>query len=72
MLAGNFEIGQTSQSGALDDLKDMVKEQKAALPALKVYLRADQETKHIHVKRVMGVMAELGIDNFIFGAFIPD
>jgi biopolymer transport protein ExbD len=56
----------------LDQLKAMVTEHKEAAPALKVYLRADQQTSHRHVKKVMGVMAELGIDDFIFGAFIPN
>ena len=52
-------------------LKDMVKVHKEEAPDLKVYLRADKETAHRHVKKVMAVMAEAGIDDFIFGAFIP-
>jgi len=65
IYGGNFEV-------TLDQLKVMVGEHKEVAPALKVYLRADQETPHRHVKKVMGVMAELGIDDFIFGAFIPN
>jgi biopolymer transport protein ExbD len=52
-------------------LKDMVKAEKALIPDLKVYLRADQNTPHKHVKKVMNAMTELGIDDFIFGAFKP-
>jgi len=56
----------------LADLKAMVLEHKAANPDLKVYLRADQETTHKEVRKVMGVMGEAGIADFIFGAFIPN
>ena len=56
----------------LDELRAVVKEYKEASPDLKLYLRADQQTPHKHVKKVMGAMAELGIDDFIFGAFIPN
>lgn len=55
----------------LDDLKKIVQEYKDADPGLKVYLRADQDTSHKHVRTVMNAMGELGIDDFIFGAFIP-
>ncbi len=54
----------------LEDLKVMIKEAKASFPDLRVYLRADKETSHVHVKKVMSIMAELGIDDFIFGAFL--
>jgi biopolymer transport protein ExbD len=67
---GTFYSG--SAPVELDVLKAMVKERKAAVRGLRVYVRADQETSHKHVKKVMNVMAELGIDDFIFGAFIPD
>jgi len=56
----------------LKDLKVLVKTQKEITPEVKIYLRADQDTEYVHVKKVMGAMAEIGIDNFIFGAFIPD
>ncbi len=41
------------------------------MPDVKVYLRADKETSHVHVRKVMNAMGEMGIDEFIFGAFIP-
>ena len=68
---GSLFRGNTAVD-SIDDLKKMIKEQKAALPELKVYLRADKETPHLIVKKVMAAMAEEGIDDFIFGAFVPD
>ncbi|MDP6491597.1 MAG: biopolymer transporter ExbD [Kiritimatiellia bacterium] len=56
----------------LADLKNMVLEHKAVNPSLKVYVRADQNTAHKEVRKVMGAMGEAGIDDFIFGAFIPN
>jgi biopolymer transport protein ExbD len=49
----------------------MVKSHKESNPAIKIYLRADQETEHRHVRKVMNAMGESGVDDFIFGAFIP-
>ena len=60
-----------SQQEALAQLKDVIKDQKATWPNLRVYLRADKTTEHIHVKKVMAAMAECGVDDFIFGAFKP-
>jgi len=56
---------------SVDELKTLVREYKDADAALKVYLRADQETPHVYVRKVMNVMGEAGIDDFIFGAFLP-
>ena len=56
----------------LDELKAAVKQQKEATTELRLYLRADQKTAHKHVKKVMNAMSELGVDDFIFGAFIPN
>ncbi|MDI6775083.1 MAG: biopolymer transporter ExbD [Verrucomicrobiota bacterium] len=64
--AGNVPLGDDMKK-----LKEMVKAEKAIVPDLKIYLRADKETKHRDVKKVMGIMAEMGIDDFIFGAFLP-
>jgi len=58
-------------AGSLEELTAMVKEYRAVMPAAKVYLRADQDTPHGQVRQVMGAMAALGIDDFIFGAFKP-
>jgi biopolymer transport protein ExbD len=59
------------QAATAEDLKTMVKSYKDVMPNVKVYLRADRETAHMHVRKVMGIMGELGIDDFIFGAFKP-
>ena len=40
-------------------------------PALKIYLRADANSPHKEVKKVMGALAEVGMDNFIFGVYLP-
>ena len=61
-----------SQVVTLDQLRDIVKSTKDSMPEMKLYLRADQETAHRHVKKVMNIMGEVGVDDFIFGAFIPD
>jgi len=63
--------GSFIQVNSINELKEMVKAKKVETPDLKIYLRADQRTEHVHVKKVMAAMAELGIDDFIFGAFIP-
>ena len=57
---------------AMTEIQEQVKAQREAWPECKIYLRADKETEHIHVKKVMGAMAEIGIDDFIFGAYIPN
>ena len=67
---GTIHGGNTEVS--LDELKALVKEHRGLNPGLKVYLRADQNTPHKHVRKVMNGMAELGIDDFVFGAFIPN
>jgi biopolymer transport protein ExbD len=56
---------------ALDDLAAMVKARLAREPDLKVYIRGDAECPHKKVKRVMNRLAEVGIDEFIFGVYIP-
>lgn len=55
----------------LSELKVMVKQYKDINPNVKIYLRADQESEHMHMRKVMNAMAELGVDDFIVGAFIP-
>jgi biopolymer transport protein ExbD len=57
--------------GDMQSLKDLVTQFKAEFPDARVYLRADRETPHKYVRTVMSAMAESGIDDFIFGAFIP-
>jgi biopolymer transport protein ExbD len=61
-----------NQPVTLEQLKGIVKESKATDPNVKLYLRADQETPHKYVKKVMNVVGEAGVDDFVFGVFIPD
>jgi len=70
--AGAEALGESKDPAVLTQVRDRIKEQRELFPDLRVYLRADQATDHVHVKRVMGVMAEAGVDDFIFGAFIPE
>ena len=56
----------------IEQLKDRIKSNKAVDPNIKLYLRADQETPHKYVKKVMNAVGEAGIDNFVFGVFVPD
>lgn len=60
-----------SQAIALPDLADAVHARLQEQPNLKLYLRADAETRHADVKRVMNALAEAGVDDFIFGVFQP-
>ena len=52
-----------------NELRDVIKQYKDSMPDIKVYVRADKESEHKHVRKIMAVMGELGIDDFIFGAF---
>ncbi len=55
----------------LDQLNTIVTARREQDPNLKVYLRADANAHHKHVKRVMNKLAQAGISDFIFGVFIP-
>lgn len=55
----------------LEDLKTLVRSYQEIIPNLKIYLRADKDAPHRHVRSVMNAMGELGIEDFIFGAFKP-
>ncbi|MDA3800237.1 MAG: biopolymer transporter ExbD [Kiritimatiellae bacterium] len=55
----------------IDQLKELAKEDMQYKPNMKVYIRADQKTHHKDVRKVMNSLAETGLDNFIFGTFIP-
>jgi len=69
IFAGNLEIGKEDVD--VKKLQDIIKDQKAAWPNLRLYLRADKDTEHRYVKKVMAAMAEIGVNDFIFGAFKP-
>lgn len=55
----------------VEELKKHVAAKVKEVPDLKVYLRADKDSPHKEVKRVMGAMAEAGVGDFIFGVYIP-
>ena len=55
----------------LDELAQMIKADMALRPHLKVYLRADAESPHKQIKKVMNGLAEVGMDSFIFGTYKP-
>jgi len=56
---------------ALPDLTEAVRTRLKEQPGLRLYLRADAETRHAEVKKVMNALAEAGVDDFIFGVFQP-
>ncbi len=71
----NITADGTVHSGqevvTVEELQREVVARVKADPNAKVYLRADAEAKHRAVKKVMNAMAEAGVDDFIFGVFIP-
>ena len=60
-----------NKEAELDELAAAVKARLEAVPDLQVYLRADANCEHRHVKKVMNRLAEVGMDSFIFGTYIP-
>ena len=54
----------------LKDLSKLVTERVKMDPQTKIYLRADINTKHKEVKKVMAEMAKAGVSDFIFGVFV--
>jgi biopolymer transport protein ExbD len=65
------EIYSGSTLVDIEQLQELLKQKLAVNPNENVYLRADADTRHEEVKKVMGAMAEVGIDNFIFGVYTP-
>ncbi len=66
---GDIYSGSTPVS--LEQLQDLLRERLELNPDENVYLRADADTRHEEIKKVMSAMAELGVDNFIFGVYTP-
>jgi len=58
------------QPTTLKKLEAMVKTRMKENPKTKIYLRADIDTKHKEVKKVMAAMAKAGVSDFIFGVFV--
>ena len=57
---------------SVEEAADIVGAAYEANPELKVYVRADKDTEHKHVREVVRSLASRGIDDYIFGAFIPE
>jgi biopolymer transport protein ExbD len=55
----------------IEQLKGMLAARVKQDASTKVYLRADAETRHAEVRRVITAMAEAGVDDFIFAVFTP-
>ncbi len=55
----------------IETLKKNVQFKIKQNPDLKVYLRADKQSPHKEVKKVMAAMAEVGVGDFIFGVYMP-
>lgn len=68
---GNYFCGNQPVAD-VDEMAQLVGEAYEANPRLKIYVRADEETEHKHVRKVVKALAAVGIDDYIFGAFIPD
>jgi biopolymer transport protein ExbD len=64
------EIFEGESQITLKQLSVRVEEQVKNNPKTKVYLRADMDTKHKEVKKVMTAMAKAGVSDFIFGVFV--
>ena len=56
----------------IDELVSQIEAQLAVQPDLSVYIRADANTEHKEIKKVMNSLAAIGMDNFIFGTYKPD
>ncbi len=69
---GGICIYGSAEPVSADDLRSAFKREKELAPDTKVYIRADQDTDFKHVRQVMSIMAEEGLDDSIFGAFIPN
>lgn len=65
-LAGEAFYGATPIS--YEALPAALKASRAAQPSVKIYLRADADTPHRHVNRVMEACASAGVFDLIFAS----
>jgi biopolymer transport protein ExbD len=54
---------------SIEDLGKLVAARVKQDPRTTVYLRADARTPHKQVRKVMGAMAQAGVDDFVFGVY---
>ncbi len=69
---GSFCIYGRETPVTIDEVREAFKREKGLDPNLKIYVRADQETDFKFVRQIISAMAEEGLDDSIFGAFIPN
>jgi len=65
-LQGDAYFGATPIS--YEALPNMLRSTRAAQPTIKIYLRADAETPHRHVNRVMEACVQAGVYDLIFAS----
>lgn len=65
------DVYSGNQPVEIEELKEILQEKLEVNPDENVYLRADMDTRHEEIKKVMNAMAEVGVDNFIFGVYKP-
>lgn len=71
-ILANGDLFSGDDPTDIDTLAEMVQEGLLANPKLSVYIRADANTEHKEVKKVMDALAKVGMDDFIFGTYKPE
>ena len=68
---GNVYEGNILLGNDVETLAANVKVKMQQNPKLRIYLRADKDSPHKNVKKVIHEMAKVGVSDFIFGVYIP-
>jgi biopolymer transport protein ExbD len=58
-----------NKRGELEQVTPLVRKQRASIPDLKIYLRADKRVKHRRVREVMKACADGGASEIIFASY---
>lgn len=66
---GGVSYFMNLQKVSLKELTSEIIRQQKADENIRIYLRADRQVRHKHIKAVMEACAEAGIADIIFGAF---
>ncbi len=69
---GGLAIYGNAEPVSPEELRLAFQRERSLVPDTKIYIRADQDTDFRHVRRVLTIMAEEGLDESIFGAFVPN
>jgi biopolymer transport protein ExbD len=71
----NIDVDKQLYSGnvpvTLEELTGLLEARLQQNPHESIYLRADGRVSHAEVRALMSAMAEVGVDNFIFGVYNP-